>query len=336
MNTSPRGLSWRAVTAASSIIALASLSACGESGSSGEGGGDPLSSGAGIIVPSDPGGGYDQTARALSETLTAEDLAGQIQVTNTPGAGGTVALASYVNQDDPSQLMVAGLSLVGAVVTNDSAHQLSDVTPIAQLIGEYEVIVVPADSEHADLKGYMESLKADPGAHPIAIGNQGGVDHMWGATLVQEANAPLDEVNFVTFDGGGEVTTALLGNQVSAGISGYGEFAQQIEAGELRVLAVSSEEPIDIAPDAPTVVDQGFPGSVMVNWRGIFAPPGISDEDRQTLSDTFEALNESDAWTEVREARGWSDEFLPTEEFETRLKEEEETVVGLLEELGLA
>ena len=326
-----------AAASVTTVLALGALSACGssaEGGSDGDGG--PLSRSANIDAPSDPGSGYDQTARALEKALTDEDLTGRVQVTNTPGAGGTVALSQYVQGDDPSDLMIGGLSLVGAVITNKSDVKLSDATPIARLIGEYEVIVVPGDSEFDTLKDFLDAVAKDPGANPIAIGNQGGVDHMWGGTLVKQAGVEPTDVNFVTFDGGAEVTTALLGDQVSAGISGYAEFAQQIEAGELKPLAVSSPEPLEIAPDVPTVGDAGYPDAELVNWRGIFAPPGISDEDRQSLSDTFAELNDSEAWAEQRDTNGWSDQFLDSDEFTEQLSTEETDAQKLLEELGLA
>jgi putative tricarboxylic transport membrane protein len=325
-----------AAASVTTVLALGGLSACGSSSDSDSAGDGPLSKSANIDAPSDPGSGYDQTARAIEKALTDEDLAGRVQVTNTPGAGGTVALSQYVQGDDPSDLMIGGLSLVGAVITNKSDVKLSAATPIARLIGEYEVIVVPGDSEFDNLKDFLDAVAEDPGANPIAIGNQGGVDHMWGGTLVKEAGVEPTDVNFVTFDGGAEVTTALLGNQVSAGISGYAEFAQQIEAGELKPLAVSSPEPLEIAPDVPTVGDAGYPDAELVNWRGIFAPPGISDEDRKSLSDTFAELNDSTAWSDLREENGWSDQFLDSDDFTEQLSTEETDAQTLLEEVGLA
>lgn len=335
MNTSTRGAKRLVIAGLASLACIASLGACG-SDESGSAGGDPLSKGASIDAPSDPGSGYDQTARALEKALTDEDLAGRVQVTNSPGAGGTVALSQFLQGDDPSELMVGGLSLVGAVITNKAEDKLTDATPVARLIGEYEVIVVPGDSEFDTLEDFLAAVADDPGANPIAIGNQGGVDHMWGGMLVKEAGVEPTDVNFVTFDGGAEVTAALLGSQVSAGISGYAEFAQQIDAGELKPLAVSSPEPLEVNEDVPTIGDAGYPDAELVNWRGIFAPPGISDEDRQSLSDTFAELSDSETWAETRETNGWSDQFLDSDEFTEQLKTDETDAQTLLEELGLA
>lgn len=322
------------------LVAALTLTGCGsegqdQAGTSGNGNG-VLSRGVTIDAPSGPGSGYDQTAREVEKTLKGEGITNRVEVRNTQGAGGTVALSQFVGKSEANELMIGGLSLVGATVTNSAPDKLSDLTPVARLIGEYEVIVVPAESPYKDLEDFLTALKKEPGKNPIAIGNQGGVDHMWGATLVKEAGTDPKDVNFVTFSGGGEALVALLGNKVAAGIAGYGEFGDQVEAGKLRVLAVSSEKPIEVAPDAPTIADAGYPDAVLVNWRGIFAPPGISEEDRTELTESFSSLTQSEAWKEVLTSKGWSDEFLPGEEFAKELQNQQSDVESLLTELGLA
>ncbi|BCW62834.1 tripartite tricarboxylate transporter substrate binding protein [Arthrobacter sp. StoSoilB22] len=288
-----------------------------------------------IDAPSGPGSGYDQTARALEKSLKSENLSKKIEVRNTQGAGGTVALSNFTQKTGTKDLMLGGLSLVGATITNSAPNKLSDLTPIARLIGEYEVIVVPAESPHKSLNDFLTALKSNPGANPIAIGNQGGIDHIWGGKLVQNAGVRPTEVNFVTFSGGGEALVALLGNKVSAGIAGYGEFADQVEAGKLRILAVSSDKPLDLAPDAPTVVDAGYADAVLVNWRGIFAPPGVSDADRKALSDVFAKLSQSSTWKETLKTNGWSDQFLDSDKFAADLEEQQTSTQEILTTLGL-
>ena len=316
-------------------LAITGCSGSGGGGSTGDTASDILRRGASIDAPSGPGSGYDQTARAIEQTLTSEDLVSRVQVTNVEGAGGTVALADFVTKTDPSEWMIGGLSLVGASITNDAPNTLSELTPVARLIGEYDVIVVPAASPYETLQDFFDALAEDPGSNPIAIGNQGGYDHMWGGMLAQDAGLEPTDVNFVTFDGGGEALIALLGNQVAAGISGYGEFADSIETGDLRVLATASAEPLEVAPDAPTIADAGYPDSVMVNWRGVFAPPGISEEDLATLEEVFADMVASETWKEILETNGWSDEFLDSEGFGAALEESETETQQLLEDLGL-
>lgn len=328
----------RVTLALAAVATLAGVTACSSSGGNNGGGGDSgpaeiqrLS----IDAPSGPGSGYDQTARAVEQVLTGEDMVQRVQVTNTEGAGGTVALAEFVTKSDPDELMIGGLSLVGATITNDAPNTLSELTPVARLIGEYDVIVVPASSPYETLQDFLDALAEDPGSNPIAIGNQGGYDHMWGGLLAQDAGLEATDVNFVTFSGGGEALIALLGNQVAAGISGYGEFADSIENGDLRILATASAEPLDVAPDAPTIADAGYPDSALVNWRGIFAPPGISEDDLANLEALFADMVESDAWQEILTTNGWSDEYLDSEEFTSQLEEEQTNTEQLLKDLGL-
>lgn len=321
-----------AVLAASVVV----LAGCGSPGSSGGGSSSSANQRFTIVAPSSPGSGYDQTARAMQQTLKEADLATRVEVKTVDGAGGTIALSQFTQKKGTSELMLGGLALVGATVTNKSPNTLADLTPVARMIGEYEAIVVPADSKFQDLKSLLAALKKDPGSIPVAIGNQGGVDHIWGGKLAETAGVKPTDVNFVTFSGGGEALVALLGGKVAAGISGYAEFADQIEAGKLRVLAVSSAKPLEVAPDAPTIVDAGLPDAEFVNWRGIFAPPGISDKDLKALTDKFADLNKSSGWKKARKTNGWTDEFLDNKEFKKDLAEQQKTTEKTLKDLGLA
>lgn len=333
--TSPRR---RQVLAGSAAVlaAVLGLTACGPAASNPNAtGSTSITKELTIDAPSGPGSGYDQTARALEKSLKAEKLSDKIEIRNTQGAGGTVALSQFVQKTGTKDLMIGGLSLVGATITNSAPNKLTDLTPVSRLIGEYEVIVVPAASPYKTLKEFLTALKANPGANPIAIGNQGGIDHMWGGKLVQDAGVKPTDVNFVTFSGGGEALVALLGNKVAAGIAGYGEFGDQVEAGKLRILAVSSDKPIDVAPDAPTVKDAGYADAVLVNWRGIFAPPGVSDSDRKALSDAFSKLVESSSWKETLKTNGWSNEFMASDEFTKQLAAEQTKTQEILTTLGL-
>lgn len=294
-----------------------------------------LKKGLSIVAGSGTGSGYDQSARAIEQALTDERLVNRVQVTNKEGAGGTVALADFINVKGANQLMLSGLSTIGAAITNDSPVTLSDVTPVARLIGEYDVIVVPKESPFKTLKEFLTALEKDPGANPIAIGNQGGYDHQWGGLLVQEAGLKPTDVNFVTFDGGGEALIALLGNQVAAGISGYGEFAASIDSGDVRVLATASDEPLDVAPDLPTIADAGYPDAALVNWRGVFAPPNVSEDELEALEDLFAKLVKSEAWKNQLKTKGWSDEYLAGDDFAEAIADSEKQTLSLLQSLGL-
>src|SRR5690606_33017226 len=196
------------------------------------------------MAPAAPGGGWDQTARAMQTALQDEKISNSVQVVNVPGAGGTIGLAQFVNQakGDPSQLIVGGYVMVGAILTNSSPVTLEQVTPIARLTGEYEVIVVPANSDIQDMAGLVEKLRADPGAVSWGGGSAGGTDHITAGLVAKAIGVDPTKVNYIAFSGGGEALAAILGGQVTVGISGYGEFESQIQAGQLRLIGVSSEE----------------------------------------------------------------------------------------------
>lgn len=287
-----------------------------------------------ILAPSAAGSGYDQLARAIQQAMTEEGLASSIEVENVAGGGGTVGLAQFVttNPRGPAA-MVVGFALVGGILTTDSPLTLADTEPVARLMGEAEVIVVPADSEIADLAGLVEMLTADPGGVSWAGGSIGGIDHVTAGLFARAAGVDPTQINYVVHAGGGEVLASILGGQTTVGISGAQEFAPQIAAGELRVLGVSSAEPV-AGLDAPTFQEGGVDLSVM-NWRGLVAHPANSEEDRAALHAAVEAMVASDSWQAILAERGWADTYAGADEFGTFLQEQEATVQAALEEAGV-
>src|SRR5215510_6777400 len=249
-----------------------------------------------IIAPAAPGGGWDQTARSMQQALVAEKLVKSAQVLNVAGAGGTVGLAQFVTgaKGDGNQLMVNGFVMVGAILLNKSPVSLSQVTPIARLTEETQVMVVPASSPIKTAKDLAEAVKKDVAKVTFAGGSAGGVDHIMAALFVGGAGAEAAKVNYVAFSGGGESLAAILGGKVTAGISGYGEYEGQIKAGKLRAIGVTSPERLP-GIDVPTFKEQGV-DLVLTNWRSVVAAPGISDAQRQALADVVEKLVKSPAW----------------------------------------
>jgi putative tricarboxylic transport membrane protein len=288
-----------------------------------------------LMAPAAPGGGWDQTARSMQQALVASGAAKSVQVTNVPGAGGSVGIAQFVNgaKGDGGQLMVNGFVMVGALLLNKSPVTLDQVTPIARLTEETQVIVVPAGSPIKDAKDLAAAVKADIAKVTFAGGSAGGVDHIMAALFAAAAGADAAKVNYVPFSGGGESLAAILGGKVSAGISGYGEYEGQIKAGKLRAIGVTSPER-QPGVDVPTFKEQGI-DLVLTNWRSVVAPPGITDQQKKALSDAVEKMVRSDAWKEILKQKGWDDAYLAGDAFTQFLKDEQTRVDKVLRSVGL-
>jgi putative tricarboxylic transport membrane protein len=293
-----------------------------------------------MIIPNSPGGGYDLTGRDAVQVLADEDITGgDITVDNVVGAGGAVAMTELVGRvGDEHTLMTVGLGVVGSTYSFGSPFGLSDATPIAQLMSEPEGILVPGDSPFRTVDDFLEAWQADPGSLAVGGGSSpGGPDHLFPMQLAAEVGIDPNDVNFVTYDGGGPLTSALLGQKIDAGFSGLPEFQGSIDSGELRVLAVSGEERYpEGSPfaEAPTLTESGV-DLVFLNWRGVLAPPEIGDERAAELIDYFEQMHESPKWQEIVEANGWTDDFKTGDDFGTFIEEQDDRVSGTLEELGL-
>ena len=288
-----------------------------------------------IMAPAGPGGGWDQTARSMQEAMTTTGISGNVQVINVPGAGGTIGLAQFAQEanGDPSRLLVGGYVMVGAILTNNSPVKLDAVTPIARLTGEYEVIVVPAASELQTLADLTAKLKADPGAVSWAGGSAGGTDHITAGLFAKTVGVDPKLVNYIAFSGGGEALAAVLGNQVTVGISGYGEFQAQVEAGALRVLGVSAPERVPVI-DAPTFTEGGVE-LVVQNWRGIWAAPGLSAEQTAAITADVETVVNSASWQQTLATKGWNNTWLPGDAFKAQLATEIDATTAILKDIGL-
>jgi putative tricarboxylic transport membrane protein len=289
-----------------------------------------------LIAPANPGGGWDQTARAMQTVLQDEGLVGRVQVQNVPGAGGTIGLAQFVTTEagKGDAVLVAGQTLQGAVITNKAAVTLDQVTPLARIVGEYEVVVVPVDSPIQTIDDLVAKLKEDPAAVSWGAGSVGSTDHILAGLIMKAVGADLSKLNYIAHSGGGEALASILGGHVTVGISGYGEFGPQVDAGKLRALAVSSEERLP-GVDIPTLKEQGI-DVAFYNWRGLFAAPDIPAEDLEALSGAIEGMVASQAWKDILAERQWTDLYLPADEFATFLAEDREIMQGILTDLGLA
>jgi putative tricarboxylic transport membrane protein len=288
-----------------------------------------------ILVPAAPGGGWDQTGRALQAALQSGEIVKKLTVDNKGGAGGTIGLAQFISSSkgDPNAVMVGGMVMVGAILSNKSPVDLSQVTPIARLTGEYEVIVVPGTSKVKSMKELVAQLKANPGSVAWGGGSAGGTDHILAGMIAVASGVEASKVNYIAYAGGGEAQAAIMGGHVAAGISGYGEFAGQIKSGKLRALAISSDKRVP-GIDVPTLKEQGIDVEIN-NWRAIFAPPGITDAQRKELIDVFTKAVKTPSWQETLKRNEWSDLFLAGDQFKTFLDNDTKRISGVIAGLGL-
>jgi putative tricarboxylic transport membrane protein len=288
-----------------------------------------------IMAPAAPGGGWDQTARSMQQALVAAKIARSVQVTNVAGAGGSVGIAQFVNgaKGDGNQMMVNGFVMVGALAMNKSPVTLDQVTPIARLTGEYEVIVVPASSDIQSLSDLVAKFKADPGAVSWGGGSAGGTDHILAGLIAQAVGVEGAKVNYVPFSGGGEALAAVLGGHVTAGVSGYSEWAGQIQSGDLRALALSADQRVS-GIDVPTLKEQGVDVG-LANWRAVVAPPGITDEQKKVLVSAIDDMAKTEAWKKTLADKQWLDLYLSGDAFAKFLGEENARITTTLTQIGL-
>ena len=288
-----------------------------------------------IIAPAAPGGGWDQTARVMQQVLQRAGIVHTSSVENIAGAAGTIGLARFISAErgNGDVVMVSGLIMLAAIVTHASPVTLQEVTPIARLTGEYEVIVVPANSPFRSLQDLVRAFRERPESISWGGGSAGGTDQMLAGLLADAVGVSPRRVNYIAFSGGGESMSAILGGQVSAGINGLAEFAPHIDAGTVRALGISSAERLPGVP-IPTLREQGV-GVELENWRSLVAPPGITAADRERLEKAVEAMVRSAEWRQALDRYRWIDRYLAGNEFSRFARSEDQRVQAILTRLGL-
>jgi len=286
-----------------------------------------------MMIPANPGGGWDQTGRNLAAAMQSAKLVSSVQFENKGGAGGTIGLAQFINSSkgDPNALMMGGMVMVGSIYLDDAPVNLTMVTPIARLTGEYEAVVVPTQSPYKNMADLVKALKANPGGVSWGGGSAGGTDHILVGLIAKATGVDPAKINYVPFKGGGEAIAAIVGGHVTAGVSGVGEFAEQIKGGRMRALAVSSASRTD---NIPTLKEQGIDVE-LANWRGVFGAPAITATQRDALVKLVKAATESAAWKATLEKFGWSPIFLGGEDYKKFIAEDTKRIAGIIDSLGI-
>lgn len=288
-----------------------------------------------IFVPAAPGGGWDQTGRTIELAMRTDGIVKDFKFEHAPGAGGAVGMPKFLGtkKGQGDALMVAGLVMVGSLLANKSPVSMKSLTPIARLTGEFEVVVVNAASPLKTMADLVALFKADPAKVSWAGGSAGGTDHILAGLIAKSLGIDAKKVSYVAYAGGGPAQAALLGNQVTCGISGYGEFGEQIKAGKLRALAISADKrQPDI--DVPTLKESGIDVELL-NWRAVFGAPGLSPEKQEALIGLVEKMVKGPAWKAELQKKDWLDYYLPGAQFGTFLDNEITRVTAILKDLGL-
>ena len=288
-----------------------------------------------LIAPAGPGGGWDALAREMQNGLREEDLRFNVEVRNADGAGGTIGLAQTAGREGQDNVLtMTGLGMVGAVETTGSLHTMEDSTPIAQMASEYLAVVVPEDSPYESLDDLAEDWSERPGNLPVAGGSMGGVDQIFAAQVAQSMGITPGDINYLPYAGGGEVLTSLLSGTSEVGFGTLGDFSDQMEDdGPLRALAISSPDRLD-GVDIPTMIELGY-DLEMSNWRGVIAPPGLSEEEADELEALVRELLATESWADTLERNRWTDTYQGRAEFEEFLDEEVALTQETVKELGL-
>ena len=269
-----------------------------------------------MMIPANPGGGWDTTGRALGKALQDAGVASSVTYENKGGAAGIIGLAQYANatKGDGNSLMVMGAVMLGGIITGKPPVSLDKVTPIARLTSEYNVFVVPANSPLKTMKDVVEQMKKDPGSVKWGGGSRGSTEHIAAAMLAREVGVDATKINYVPFRGGGEAVAAILGGNVTVGGSGYSEFQQYIETGKMRPIAVTSAKRLK-GIDIPTMIEQGYNIDIG-NWRGVYAPAGLTEAQRKALTDMVLKATKSKSWAESLEKNNWTPAWMPNPQFD--------------------
>jgi putative tricarboxylic transport membrane protein len=286
-----------------------------------------------MMIPANPGGGWDQTGRSLAAAMQSARLVSGVQFENKGGAGGIIGLAQFVNAEkgDPNAIMIGGMVMVGGIILGNSPVNLTHVTPIARLTSEWEVVVVPANSPHKTLGELLKVFRESPGKVSWGGGSAGGTDHILVGLIARAVGVDPARINYVPFKGGGEANVAILGGHVTAGVSGVGEFAEQIRAGKMRALAQSGPSKFD---GIASLKEQGI-AVELGNWRGVFGAPGITPPQREALVRLVRSATETPAWKATLEKLGWAPVFLSGDEYARFIDEDTKRVGAIIDSLGL-
>lgn len=290
-----------------------------------------------ITVPSGPGSGLDQTARAVEDALRKDGIVRRIQINNITGGGGMIALSQFITSqgDNPEAIMVNGAGSVFFPLTSGSGVSMADVRPLARLVGEYEVIATGSKSGIDSAEDLFATFRENPGSIAFGGGAPGSTDHIFFGRLAKSLGVEPRQVNYIPHANSGEVVISALNGQVGVVGGGLQDYIQQVQTGDMRILAVAAPERLPMVPDAPTLTELGH-DLVFANFRGVVGHKNLTEDQAATIETTIKQMVEGPRWQELLTERGWIDFYLGEEEYSAFIAEQTEAAKAVLADLGLA
>ena len=289
-----------------------------------------------FLIPGGAGGGWDGTARGTGEALTNAGLVGSASYENMSGGGGGKAIG-YLIENAESQhntLMVNSTPIVIRSLTGVFPQNFRDLTLVSGTIGDYATLVVNADSDIDNMEDLLAAYSEDPSGFAIGGGSvPGGMDHLVAAMVMEAAGEDPTAFKYIAYDTGGPAMAALLSGEIKALSTGFSEAVAMAEAGEVKILGVTSDERVAALDSAPTMKEQGIDMN-FINWRGFFAAPGLPEDKLVAYQEAIAKMYETEAWEEVRARNGWVNIHNPGEEFRAFLEEQEQVIGDLMKKLG--
>jgi len=289
-----------------------------------------------FLIPGGAGGGWDGTARGTGEALTNSGLVGSASYENMSGGGGGKAIGFLIENAESNHgtMMVNSTPIVIRSLTGVFPHNFRDLSLVAGTIGDYAAIVVGKDSPLGSMADLIGAYRADAGATAIGGGSvQGGMDHLVAAMVFEAAGEDATGVKYVAYDAGGKAMAALLSGEVAALSTGFSEAVALANAGEVKILGVTSDERVAAFDAAPTMKEQGIDTS-FVNWRGFFGAPGLPAETLASYQSVLAKMYDTAQWEEVRARNGWVNIHNSGDDFRAFLENQEQVIGDLMRKLG--
>lgn len=289
-----------------------------------------------FLIPGGAGGGWDGTARGTGEALTNAGLVGSASYENMSGGGGGKAIGFLIENADSQHdtLMVNSTPIVIRSLTGVFPHNFRDLTLVAGTIGDYAAMVVAADSDINDMAGLVAAYDADPSSTAIGGGSvPGGMDHLVAAMVMEAAGRDALNVKYIPYDAGGKAMAALLSGEIKALSTGFSEAVALAQAGEVKIIGVTSDDRVPAMDTALTMKEQGI-DTTFVNWRGFFAAPGLPDDKLVSYQNAISQMYDTSEWEDVRARNGWVNIHNSGDEFLGFLEEQEKVIGDLMKKLG--